>query len=104
MLSNKSQFCAKVCESLSKESTIKQNYPSKAGIWKDQLTIVYCTYSKNHNALNGYFNADWAGDVNNLKFTSGYLFMVGWATMSLRQTFVVYVALAGAMQEAGWMR
>ena len=61
-----------------------------------------------------YSDADWAGDVNDRKSTSGYLFMMNGAAVSWRsqkQTCVAlstaeaeYIALAAAAQEATWMR
>ena len=66
------------------------------------------------DTLIGYSDADWAGDVNDRKSTSGYLFMMSGAAVSWKsrkQTCVAlstaeaeYVALAGAIQEATWMR
>ncbi len=64
--------------------------------------------------LTGYSDADWAGDVNDRKSTSGYLFVISGAVVSWKsrkQTCVAlstaeaeYVALAGATQEAALMR
>ena len=62
----------------------------------------------------GYSDADWGGDLEDRKSTSGYLFQISGAAVSWRskkQTCVAlstaeaeYVALAGAAQEAMWMR
>ncbi len=62
----------------------------------------------------GYSDADWGGDVNDRKSTSGYLFQASGAAISWRskkQTCVAlstaeaeYVALASAVQEAIWLR
>ena len=62
----------------------------------------------------GYSDADWAGDVEDRKSTSGYLFQISGAAVSWRskkQTCVAlstaeaeYMALASAAQEAIWMR
>ena len=70
------------------------------------------SYSRKDNGT--LIGADWAGDVNDRKSTSGYLFMVSGAAVSWKnrkQTCVAlsmaeakYVALAGAIQEATWMR
>ena len=56
---------------------------------------------------------DWAGDVNDRRSTSGYIFMLSGAGISWRskkQTSVAlssaeaeYVALSGAVQEAIWL-
>ena len=71
-------------------------------------------YFTDNNALTGYSDADWAGDVNDRKSTSGYLFMLGGAAVSWKsrkQTCVAlstaeaeYLALAVATQKAVWMR
>ena len=62
----------------------------------------------------GYSDADWGGDLEDRKSTSGYLFQISGAAVSWRskkQTCVAlstaeaeYVALASAAQEAMWMR
>eukprot|EP00794_Sanderia_malayensis_P014955 gene14955-biopygen12465 len=64
--------------------------------------------------LQGYSDADWAGDVNTRKSTSGYVFRLGKATISwkskrqpvvaLSSTEAEYVALCAATQEAIWLR
>lgn len=64
--------------------------------------------------LVGYSDADWAGDLNDRKSTSGYIFQISGAAVSWRskkQTCVAlstteaeYMALASALQEAVWMR
>ena len=66
------------------------------------------------NDVEGYSDADWAGDVNDRKSTSGYLFTIGGGVVSWRskkQTSVAlstaeaeYMALASAAQEAIWIR
>ena len=71
-------------------------------------------YARNEGAMIGYSDADWAGDEDSRKSTSGYLFMMAGAATSWKsrkQTCVAlstaeaeYVALAGAVQEATWMR
>ena len=80
-------------------------------------TSNYClSYLRNDNndTLVGYSDADWAGDVNDDKSTSSYLFMMSGAAgswKSRKQTIVAlstvvaeYILLAGAIQEATWMR
>ena len=64
--------------------------------------------------LFGYSDADWAGDVDTRKSTSGYVFQFGAATFSWsskKQSTVAkssteaeYVALSSATQEAVWLR
>lgn len=62
----------------------------------------------------GYSDADWGGDLDDRKSTSGYVFLISGGAVSWRskkQTCVAlstaeaeYVALASAGQEAAWMR
>ena len=62
----------------------------------------------------GYSDADWAGDIDDRKSTSGYIFQIGGTAVSWRskkQSCVAlstaeaeYMALASAAQEAIWLR
>ena len=73
-------------------------------------------YSRNNDdgTLIAYSDADWAGDVNDCKSTSGYIFMMSGAAVSWKskkQTCVAlstaeveYIALASTTQEVTWMR
>lgn len=73
-------------------------------------------YRKNNNAdiLVGYSDADWGGDHNDRKSTSGYVFevfgnVVSWssrkqATISQSSTEAEYIALAQAINEATWIK
>lgn len=72
-------------------------------------------YVKHHpSKVVGYSDADWAGDINDRKSTSGYVFMKSDAAITWRskkQTCVAlstaeaeYVALSSATQEAVWLR
>ena len=64
--------------------------------------------------LFGYSDADWAGDVDTRRSTSGYVFLIGtstasWssrkqATVAKSSTEAEYVALSSATQEAVWLR
>ena len=64
--------------------------------------------------LIGYSDADWAGDVDTRKSTSGYIFKLGKATVAwaskkqsvvaLSTTEAEYIALCSATQEAVWLR
>ena len=64
--------------------------------------------------LYGFSDADWAGDVNTRKSTSGYICRIGGATISwkskrqsvvaLSSTEAEYVALSSATQEIVWLR
>ena len=71
-------------------------------------------YVKGDSELVGYCDADWAGDHNDRKSTSGYVFQLSGAAVSWRskkQSCVAlstaeaeYVALSSATQEAIWMK
>ncbi|KAK4325723.1 hypothetical protein Pmani_003666 [Petrolisthes manimaculis] len=62
----------------------------------------------------GYSDADWAGDINDRKSTSGYCFHLGggpvsWSSkkqscVALSTAEAEYMALASAIQEAVWLR
>ena len=62
----------------------------------------------------GFSDADWAGDVNDRKSTSGYVFMlnggaVSWSSkkqkcVALSTAEAEYVALSSAAQESVWLR
>ena len=78
-------------------------------------TIDYALkYGKNENDLVGYSDADWAGDQESRRSTSGNLFIlsngaVSWlskrqSTVSLSTTEAEYVSLSSAAQEAIWLR
>ena len=64
--------------------------------------------------LNGYSDADWAGDVDTRRSTSGYVFQFGngtisWSsrkppTVAKSSTEAEYVVLSSATQEAIWLR
>jgi hypothetical protein len=64
--------------------------------------------------LVGYSDADWAGDTDDRKSTSGYVFKIGrgavsWgskkqATVSLSSTEAEYIAISEATKEAIWLR
>ena len=66
------------------------------------------------NNLSGYSDADWAGDTDTRRSTSGYTFHIGnalisWsskkqATVAKSSTEAEYVALSIATQEAIWLR
>ena len=75
--------------------------------------LVYFN-NKDENILAAYSDADWAGDLNDRKSTSGYISMLSGGAVcwkSRKQTCVAlstaeaeYVALANAAQEVIWMR
>ena len=71
-------------------------------------------YKSDDNELVAYSDADWAGDLNDRKSTSGYVFILGGAAISWKsrkQSCVAlstaeaeYMALASTAQEAMWMK
>ncbi|KAK5840674.1 secreted RxLR effector protein 161-like [Gossypium arboreum] len=72
-------------------------------------------FSKVENMkLIGYADSDWAGSIDDMKSTSGYLFTLGstiFCWSSKKQTVVAqstakaeYVAAAGAVNQAIWLR
>ena len=71
-------------------------------------------YRPDNSTLVGYSDADWAGDTNDRKSTSGYVFMMSGSAISWRskkQSSVAlstaeaeYIALSSATQEAMWLR
>ena len=75
------------------------------------LGIKYSSTSKDE--LIGYSDADWAGDVDDRKSTSGYAFELGsiitWrskkqASTALSTAEAEYLALASCIQEALWLK
>ena len=66
------------------------------------------------DALQGYSDADWAGDTESRRSTSGYAFMmnggcISWRskkqrTVALSSTEAEYMALSEATQEAFWLK
>jgi hypothetical protein len=71
-------------------------------------------FEKTDSNCLGYSDADWAGDRNDRKSTSGYCFLmsngvVSWRSskqncVALSTAEAEYVALAGAAQEAVWLK
>ena len=65
-------------------------------------------------SLSGYSNVDWAGDLDDRKSTSGYVFLINdgaisWnskkqACVALLTMETEYTACAVAVQEAVWLR
>ena len=81
-----------------------------------QGTVDYglCYDKVSHSKCTGYSDADWAGDIDDRRSTSGYVFSMSGGAISWRskrQTCVSlstaeaeYIALASAAQEAVWLR
>ena len=76
------------------------------------MGLLFCP--DNNINLEGYSDADWAGDKDDRRSTSGYVFQIGNAAISWRskkQSCVAlstaeseYMALSSAIQEAIWLR
>ena len=56
--------------------------------------LMYMTSGDTSGTLIGYSDADWAGDVNDRKSTSGYLFMMSGAAVSWKSQKQTCVALS----------
>jgi hypothetical protein len=79
-----------------------------------ELGIVYGANGARDIELYGYCDADWAGDIETRRSTTGYVFMLGggsisWAsklqpTVALSSTEAEYMAACAAVQEAIYMR
>ena len=105
---------ARFCSNPSKEhwTAVKRIFRYLKGTYN--YGIVYSRNDHSDDLMIGYSDADFAGDVNDRKSTSGYIFMINGAPVSWKsrkQTCVAlstaeaeYVALANATQEAKWMR
>lgn len=77
-------------------------------------TYLGLKYEKSKDEETGYSYVDWAGDLDDRHFTSGYIFLlvgaaVSW--LSKKQSIIAlstaeaeYVALSLATQEALWLR
>ena len=71
-------------------------------------------YSKPDSSLVGYSNADWAGNLNDRRSTTGYTFLIAGGTISwsskkqptvaLSTTEAEYMALTQATKEGIWIR
>ena len=76
--------------------------------------LKYVASDQKDIMLNGFSDADWAGDTSTRKSTSGYLFRLGKSTISWKlkhQSIVAlssmeaeYVALCSSAQETVWLR
>jgi Reverse transcriptase (RNA-dependent DNA polymerase) len=76
--------------------------------------LVFQRGSKHGRTLHGYVDADWAGDVNDRKSTSGFVFLlsggaVSWSSkkqpcVALSTTEAEYIAATHALKEAVWLR
>lgn len=71
-------------------------------------------YRKSNDPLKGYCDADWAGDVDNRKSTTGYIFImqnapISWCTrkqptVALSTTEAEFMAMVSAIQESIWLK
>ena len=107
-VSNVAKFCA---------SPSKQHWTAVKRIMrylKGTLSLGLLYRKDGSSDCIGYCDADWAGDMDDRKSTSGYMFQISGAAISWRskkQPCVAlltaeaeYIALASAAQEAIWMR
>ena len=103
---------AKFCANPAKEHWIAVKRIMRYLIGTMHLGLLY---RKNElKSCVGFSDADWAGDLDDRKSTSGYIFQMSGAAISWRskkQACVAlstaeaeYIALASAAQEAVWMR
>ena len=107
-VSNVAKFCAK--PSKQHWTAVKRIMRYLQGTINFGLLFNRCGSKK----FVGFSDADWAGDLDDRKSTSGYLFQIGGGAVTWRskkQTCVAlstaeaeYMALASAVQEAIWMR
>lgn len=80
-------------------------------------TTVGLTFDGSHNqnvSITAYADADWAGDLDDRKSTSGYVIKIGdcvvsWIskkqpTVSLSSAEAEYMAISAAVQEITWIR
>ena len=105
---------ARFCSSPTKEHWIAVKRIFRYLKGTSNYGLLYSKNVDNAGTMVGYSDADWAGDVNDRKSTSGYLFMmsgapVSWksrkqACVALSTAEAEYVALSTATQEATWMR
>ena len=104
---NVAKFCTKPTRT--HWSAVKRIFRYLRGT--DDLGILYSKDTT--RSCVGYSDADWAGDRNDRKSTSGYCFLLGSGLISWRTTKqscvalstaeAEYVALSGAAQEAVWL-
>ena len=107
-VSNVARFCAK---------PTNQHWVAVKRIFRylkgtQQYGLLYG--KSNSNNCVGFSDADWGGDLDDRKSTSGYMFQVGGTAISWRskkQTCVAlstaeaeYIALASAAQESLWLQ
>ena len=104
---------AKYCENPSKMhwTAVKRIMRYLKGT--SSLGLMYHA-NEEDSCLTGYSDADWAGDIDDRKSTSGYIFEFAGGAISWRskkQTCVAlstaeaeYMALANACQEAIWLK
>jgi len=93
------------------EIALKRVFRYLKGTIGHGLTFQAC---ENEPFVYGYSDADWAGDVETRKSTSGYAFfvaggLVSWKTrlqsiVTLSSTEAEYAALAETLREAAWLR
>ena len=107
-VSNVAKFCA---------NPAKEHWTAVERIMRYLVGTMYLALLYRKNELKscvGFSDADWAGDLDERKSTSGYIFQLSGAAISWRskkQAYVAlstaeaeYIALASAAQEAVWVQ
>ena len=107
-VSNVAKFCA---------NPAKEHWIAVERIMRYLVGTMYLALLYRKNELKscvGFSDADWAGDLDERKSTSGYIFQLSGAAISWRskkQAYVAlstaeaeYIALASAAQEADWVQ
>ena len=80
-----------------------------------KVTMDYClVYQRSELSLVGYSDVDWGGDLDQLKSTSGYVFLlnkgaISWCSkeqtcIALLTMEVEFIACSVVVQEAVWLR
>lgn len=104
----------KICNPTEQDLTELKRILKYLSSTKDLKLKVGNNLPESETILEGYADADWAGDVKTRKSTSGYIFKLGGATLSwasrkqgnvtLSSTEAEYVALSEACQEIKWLK
>ena len=107
-VSNVAKFCTKPTKehwtTVKKIVRYLKGTPNHGLLYKSQPSV-------DSNAFVGFSDSNWAGDIDDRKSTSGYVFHIGGTAVSKKQTTIAlstaeaeYIALSHASQEAVWLR